>query len=1059
MKSQILAFIVARDPDSASRVLGACRAQTLAPDEILILDCSRSASPGAPATARLDGADPAIRTIATPGAKNLGDALNTAVRALDPGLLSARWWWILHDDSEPEATCLERLWEVADLGRTIAAAGPKQLDAQGAGLLEVGIEATSSARRLESILPGEIDQGQYDGRSDVLGIGTAGMLLDPGAWEAVGGFDSALGPFGDGLDFSRRLHRAGFRVVVVPGARIRHARASLIPRGPGSPALEGGNGGSDFDSALKARTLKGDPADPSFGARRFAQLYNWAKAVPSPLLPLLMAWLLLWTPLRALARLLSGRGRLFPPEITAWLRLIRFTPHLLVERSRMRLIARVPRSALRPLEVRGKRLRALKKDLKRVEGPSEDHLDDPIVAKARASYSARNAWVLALVLALASALAFLRWWGIGPTLAGGAWAAAPKAPADLWHAAFSWWIAGGDGLPGAPDPFLLPLALVLVPLGLAGIPMNAVLAWILVLALPAAAGSAWAFACRLTRSPGLRGATALTWTALPALGVSLEQGRLAPALFHVLLPLAAGIWVGLAAPAVPLRLRGAFDIAAFEPGRRSGALARFAILSAALVACVPWALLLVLVAVIVLLGRGGGRLALLVLIPSCVLLAPLAVDAVTSSGSWRALTTAAGPDAATMMARSWEVLLGLPVLESEPLRLILQAIPMVVLLISACLLMPQALRTTNADSARLGFAPAFIVLSALFLLLAAVVRRVDVGVVDSQVTTAWISPMLSLAALGLMTAGLLAAPTLPEIGAPGMRRAGRLGALLALCALAAGATPLIDRIGAASAPSDAPAPVSRGVHASAPLIAAVSEQGQISSRQARVLVLDADEGLARLDIALWRGAGPSLTDSTPLSRARALVGGANADPAVEALESAALALVVYPDEDVVADIAAHGVDTVLVPADSPGLPLIAGGLDRAVGLERIGQTDAGIVWRVRPRGTAPSRVRIDAQGGPEPVDSTAEGVRVELDGQTQGALVLAERADAGWRARLNGVELAPTTVDGWAQGFSDLGPGTLVVSHARARTLTWQITVLLILALTALAAIPWRSGK
>lgn len=1057
MKPRILAFIVARDSDSASRVLEASREQTLAPDEILILDCSGSASPGAPAAARIDGADPPVRTIATPGAKNLGDALNTAVRAVDPGLLSARWWWILHDDSEPEATCLERLWEVADLGRTIAAAGPKQLDARGVRILEVGIEATASARRLESILPGEIDQGQYDGRSDVLGIGTAGMLVDPGAWEAVGGFDPALGPFGDGLDFSRRLHRAGFRVVVVPGARIRHARASLVPRGPASPPAEGASRGAGPDSAVRARTPKGDPADPSFGARRFAQLYNWAKAAPSALMPLLMAWLLLWTPLRALARLLSGRGRLFLPEIAAWLRLIRFTPHLLVERLRIRRIARVPRSALHPLEVRGKRLRALKKDLKRADDSSED-LDDPIVVRARASYAARNAWVLIATLILASALAFLRWWGIGPTLAGGAWAAAPTAPADLWHAAFSWWIAGGDGLAGAPDPFLLPIALVLVPLGLASVPMNAVLAWILVLAIPAAAGTAWVFACRLTRSPGLRSATALTWAALPALGLSLEQGRLAPALFHVLLPLAAGVWAGLAAPAIPLRLRGAFGTVAFEPGQRSGRLARFAILSAALVACVPWAFLLVLVAVIVLLRRGGGRLALLVLIPSLVLLAPFAVDAVTSPGSWRALATVAGPDAATMMARSWEVLLGLPVLESDPLRLILQAIPMVALLISACLLMPRALRA-KTDSARLASAPAFVALAALFLLLAAVVRRVDAGVVDSQVTTAWISPMLSLAALALMTAGLLAVPTLPEIGAPGMRRAGRFGALLALCALAAGATPLIDRVGAASAPSDASAPLSRGVHASAPLIAAVSEQGQISSRQARVLVLDADEGLARLDIALWRGAGPSLTDSTPLSRARALVGGTEADPATAALESAALALVVYPDEDVVADIAAHGVDTVLVPADSPGLPLIAGGLDRAVGLERIGQTDAGIVWRVRPRGTAPSRVRIDAQGGPEPVDSTAEGVRVELDGQAQGTLVLAERADAGWRASLNGVELAPTTVDGWAQGFTDLGPGTLVVSYARARTLTWQIAVLLVLALTALAAIPWRSGK
>src|SRR5699024_9172703 len=44
-------------------------------------------------------------------------------------------------------------------------------------------------------------------------------------WHELGGPDPALGPFEDGRDISQRARLAGHRVVVVPRARVRHARA------------------------------------------------------------------------------------------------------------------------------------------------------------------------------------------------------------------------------------------------------------------------------------------------------------------------------------------------------------------------------------------------------------------------------------------------------------------------------------------------------------------------------------------------------------------------------------------------------------------------------------------------------------------------------------------------------------------------------------------------------------------------------------------------------------------------------------------------------------------
>ena len=82
------------------------------------------------------------------------------------------------------------------------------------------------------------------------------------------------------------------------------------------------------------------------------------------------------------------------------------------------------------------------------------------------------------------------------------------------------------------------------------------------------------------------------------------------------------------------------------------------------------------------------------------------------------------------------------------------------------------------------------------------------------------------------------------------------------------------------------------------------------------------------------------------------------------------------------------------------------------------------------------------------------------EGQAR-TLVLAERADAGWYAELDGEPLEPTVVQGvagtWRQAFSvPPGGGELVVAHrstagAIATRLIWAVW-----AVTVLAALPLR---
>ena len=93
-----------------------------------------------------------------------------------------------------------------------------------------------------------------------------------------------------------------------------------------------------------------DATDGSFRKRRYAQMYNWCKAVPSLILPFPALWLLVWSPARALGRILTGRASLALPEIGALVSLIGATPRLLAGRVRAAQSRRAPPSPRRALQ-------------------------------------------------------------------------------------------------------------------------------------------------------------------------------------------------------------------------------------------------------------------------------------------------------------------------------------------------------------------------------------------------------------------------------------------------------------------------------------------------------------------------------------------------------------------------------------------------------------------------------------------------------------------------------------------------------------------------------------
>ena len=450
------------------------------------------------------------------------------------------WIWLLHDDSAPEPTCLAELRAVVANTRTVAMAGPKQVDwDRPEELLEVGLRTTGSARRANDIVEGEIDQGQYDSRSDVLAVGTAGALVRRSAWSALDALSDDIGPFGDGLAISRALRLAGHRVVVVPRARIRHRRASYLglrPRFHTAAPRSAGGGGE------RREPVVGEPApdiERSFRARRTAQLRSWAILSPRPL-ALLLPWILVLGLIRAAWRLLSKTPGLARDELAAAGAVSGADRRLRAERRRLDELAAVPRSVVAELYVPASEIRAGRRDRVRQERERTARAAAPSELELRelAVLTRRRRRMLAASVAIAAAIGLVGTSGIlvARAVTGGALPLLDLTWRQLWEAAWSTWSGSGDGYPGTLNPLLAVLTPLLALGSLVGLDGGALVHLLVILAVPLAAAGAWYAAGTVTRRTTLRAWAALVWAGAPALLLALGQGRLAPVLVHLTLP-------------------------------------------------------------------------------------------------------------------------------------------------------------------------------------------------------------------------------------------------------------------------------------------------------------------------------------------------------------------------------------------------------------------------------------------------------------------------------------------------------------------------------------------
>ncbi|MGH9268537.1 MAG: glycosyltransferase family 2 protein, partial [Acidimicrobiales bacterium] len=137
----------------------------------------------------------------------------------------AEYFLFLHDDVAMDPECVGRLVDAA-LETGAGVVGGKGVDWNDPEILvEVGMAADQFCYPFSGLETGEIDQGQHDRRREALFVTSACMLVSREMEERCGSWDGAYFAFGEDLDLCLRGQLAGFRVVVSPGARFRHAAA------------------------------------------------------------------------------------------------------------------------------------------------------------------------------------------------------------------------------------------------------------------------------------------------------------------------------------------------------------------------------------------------------------------------------------------------------------------------------------------------------------------------------------------------------------------------------------------------------------------------------------------------------------------------------------------------------------------------------------------------------------------------------------------------------------------------------------------------------------------
>lgn len=421
------------------------------------------------------------------------------------GARDDEWLWLLAHDNAPEPNALAQLLAAVEIAPSVAIAGPKLMRWNQPDVIAEFGETMTRFGASFALVEGELDQAQHDVQDDVLGVAAGGMLVRRSLWTTLGGFDPGLPSIDAALDFSIRARLAGYRVVVVPGAKVASA-----------------GGPETFARATVPERRRARIA-------RSAQLHR--RLVYAPAASLLFHWLSLvpLAVLRAIGQVLAKQPGLVGGELTAAFSVAFGATGIGRARRNLARSRTLGWAAIASLRVPGRAVRE-----RRAQAREEAISSTAVVVHGapRAGFVAHGGlWVV--ILAAVVGILFS-----GPllgasSLVGGTLLPLSDTAGQLWSHVGYGWREIGVGFVGASDPFAYVLAVLgsitfwQPSLGILGVYL---------LALPLSALGAWFLARRLTERVWVPSLAATLYALAPPLLGSLSAGHLGASIVHVVLP-------------------------------------------------------------------------------------------------------------------------------------------------------------------------------------------------------------------------------------------------------------------------------------------------------------------------------------------------------------------------------------------------------------------------------------------------------------------------------------------------------------------------------------------
>jgi GT2 family glycosyltransferase len=894
------------------------------------------------------------------------------------------WIWLVHDDSAPAPTALEQLLAVAADNPHVGILGPKLRDWYDQRiLLELGVTMDAAGRRDTGIDRREFDQGQHDGVKDVLAVSTAGMLIRRDLWAELGGFDVGLGLFRDDIDFGWRAHAAGHRVFAVSDAVVYHAEAAARRQ------RSIGMTGDDTRRVDRRNALRVLLSNVPFRTMLRMIVRNIVVSLVRGLVLLIVK-----KPDAARQELAGLRDVLRHPSGLRRMRADRAQGRTHAYRSIRRFMPR--RLALRRLiDALGNMVAGT--------GPvsaggrhhafgDEGEDDEPLVPETRwtSKVLAHPGVVTVLLLGAATIAAGRELIASGGRLGGGALVPAWGGAHDLWVQYLSGWhpvgLGSADGSPPAVGalavlstillgkPWLAVLVLLLGCVPLAGLTAYLAARRVVPDVSPAEAGSRRRRGVHIP-TPVVRSWAALTYALLPVATGAMTAGRIGTAVVVVLLPLICVQALQMVNPPGPDRVRRA--------GRAAWVTA---LLLAIAMAFVPLTWILVAAAgAMVWVAYGPSVRALrrhlaialgaplllllpwvlgLIMHPSRILLEiglnrPELVDERLPAMSILALNPG-GPGTPALWVTAGLLVLGLCAL---PLR--------------------------DHRTAALGGW-----MLALFGLLVAVLAAAATVTKGADVAAAWPGVPLAFAAAGVLVAAVVGVRRAVDAFA-GRRLLPRLAAVVLLGV--ALSTPVLAAVNWGV--TGGRGPLTAVDRDAIPVFVQATADAAV---QPRMLVLGREPS-GRVSYSVLRGDVPALGESEILTT----------DAADRRMDSLIAGLLAGRGDAESRGLTRMGVHYILVP--NPGRDPLTGVLDAAPEVIRLSRTRRFALWRLATPG---GRLMLVEGNQITPLAANPITARVRIPPGAAGRTVLlAEPADGGWHAALDGAGLHGTKADGWAQAW------------------------------------------